>query len=132
MRKQINQVKEFHKIYGLPVRYKPELLPFREMKLRSELLEEETAEIIDAHRQHNIEEVVDGIVDLLYVTIGLAVQMGVSDKLEECFDEVQRSNMSKLDSNGKPIVRSGGKILKGTNFIKPNLKDILSSEQSSE
>lgn len=125
MEKQIKQVVEFHKKFGLPVRNTVNVPATKEFMMRHGLIKEELKEIMEGYKNNDSTEMVDGIVDLLYVTIGLAVQMGVADKLEQCFDEVQRSNMTKLGEDGKPVLREDGKILKGENYSPPNLIKIL-------
>ena len=121
----VEQVKEFHTAFGLPQRSIPTIIPADEFKSRQNLLEEEVDELVVAYENGDIIEVADAITDCLYVLIGTALQFGIADVLDECFDEVHKSNMSKLDSNGKPIVREDGKVMKGPNFKRPSLYGIL-------
>jgi predicted HAD superfamily Cof-like phosphohydrolase len=121
----IEMIKEFHNTYGLPVRDVPENLPHDELSMRMSLITEEVIEIYEAAGEKNVTGVFDGLIDTLYVVIGMAVQMGLGDKLDEGFKEVHRSNMSKLGEDGKPIYREDGKVLKGPFFKPPDLKAIL-------
>ena len=88
-------------------------------------MREENDEYLDACRQGDLVEVADALGDQLYILCGTILKHGLQHKIEEVFDEIQRSNMSKLDSNGRPIFREDGKILKGQNYFKPNIKKIL-------
>jgi predicted HAD superfamily Cof-like phosphohydrolase len=125
MKKQIEQVTEFHRIFKLPIRYLPQLIPNDEFEMRFSLIIEETNELLHAYRNNDLIEFADGLIDTLYVLIGLAVQSGFSDKLEFLFDDVHKSNMTKLDENGLPIFRNDGKILKSNLFKPPNLKTLI-------
>lgn len=125
MIKQIKQLKEFHSSFGLPIRETPTDVNSQEFNLRHKLIVEEVQEIKDAYIQGDQVEVADGIIDSLYVLLGTAVQLGYSDKLEAMFDEVHRSNMSKLDEHGNPILREDGKVMKSNLFSKPDLLSIL-------
>ena len=93
------------------------------MELRIELISEELNELWDAFDARDIVEVADALTDILYVTYGAAHAFGID--IDKCFDEVQRSNMSKLGEDGKPIYREDGKVQKGPNYFKPDLKKIL-------
>ena len=88
-------------------------------------MREENEEYLDACKQGDLVEVADALGDQLYILCGTILKHGLQHKIEEVFDEIQRSNMSKLDINGKPIFREDGKILKGENYFKPNIKKIL-------
>ena len=92
-------------------------------KLRVDLIEEELSELRVAIDKKDIKEVADALTDILYVTYGAGHAFGID--LDKCFDEVQRSNMSKLDENGKPVFNENGKVLKGPNYFKPNLEKFL-------
>lgn len=131
MKKQIEQLKEFHKVYGLPIRNTPTLLPVKEFEMRHRILREEVDELSDAHFNNDIVEVADALCDIMYIAIGTAVQFGLGDILEECFEEVHRSNMSKLDENGHPIYRADGKVLKGNLWSPPDLIKIINNEKES-
>ena len=88
-------------------------------------MQEEVIELHEAWSNKDIVEVADAITDCLYILIGTAIEFGLQDKLEDLFDEVHGSNMSKLDENGKPIYRNDGKVMKSANYYKPDLKKIL-------
>ena len=128
MKKQIEQLKEFHTAFNLPQRDAPTMLPVDEFLCRHNLLIEEVNELKDAHcDKYDIVEVADAITDCMYVLICTALQYGLTDVLEKCFDEVHRSNMSKLE-NGKPLVKNG-KAIKGKFYQKPDLARILNKEE---
>lgn len=117
------KVKIFMETFGQEVKTKPEF-PSREiMELRIELISEELNELWEAFDKRDIVEVADALTDILYVTYGAAHAFGID--IDKCFDEVQRSNMSKLGEDGKPIYREDGKVQKGPNYFKPDLKKIL-------
>jgi predicted HAD superfamily Cof-like phosphohydrolase len=125
MNKLLSDVVKFHKTYKQPVIDEPAVPPQARQKLRIELIEEETKELKAAFEAGDIVAVADALADLLYVVNGAVVECGLKDYIDDCHNEVQASNMSKLDSNGKPIFREDGKVLKGPNFFEPNLKAIV-------
>ncbi len=88
-------------------------------------MKEENEEYFEAAKKNDIVEVADALGDMLYILCGTIITHGFQNKIEEVFDEIQRSNMSKLDQNGKPIYRNDGKVMKGPNYFKPNIKAIL-------
>ena len=110
----------FMKTFGQEVKDKPSFSTEKINNLRISLIEEELKELKDAMESKDLLEVADALTDILYVTYGAGHAFGIN--LDKCFDEVQSSNMSKLDSNGKPIYNDFGKVMKGPNFFKPNLK----------
>ena len=110
----------FMKTFGQEVKDKPSFSTEKINNLRVSLIEEELKELKDAMERKDLLEVADALTDILYVTYGAGHAFGIN--LDKCFDEVQSSNMSKLDSNGKPIYNDFGKVMKGPNFFKPNLK----------
>jgi predicted HAD superfamily Cof-like phosphohydrolase len=122
-------LREFHSTYGLvindlPIDFSHENDQDGELfELRYELVREEYSEFEGAWEAENLTDLADAICDLVYVLVGTAVSLGIP--FDRCFAEVQRSNMSKLDENGLPIVRADGKILKGPNFSPPDLKSII-------
>ena len=116
-------VKKFMETFGQEVKNKAEFPSEKIQDLRISLIEEELSELKEAIKNKDIKEVADALTDILYVTYGAGHAFGVD--LDKCFDEVQRSNMSKLDENGKPIFNENGKVLKGPNYFKPNLLKIL-------
>ena len=118
-----NKVKAFMNTYGQDVKEKAEFPENKIVQLRIDLIEEELNELKEAIKNKDIVEVADALTDILYVTYGAGHSFGV--KLDECFDEVQRSNMSKLGEDGKPIYNDSGKVMKGPNYFAPNLKKIV-------
>ena len=113
----------FMKTFGQEVKDKASFSTEKINNLRVSLIEEELKELKDAMESKDLLEVADALTDILYVTYGAGHAFGIN--LDKCFDEVQSSNMSKLDSNGKPIYNDFGKVMKGPNFFKPNLKKFL-------
>ena len=113
----------FMKTFGQEVKDRPSFSTEKINNLRVSLIEEELKELKDAMERKDLLEVADALTDILYVTYGAGHAFGIN--LDKCFDEVQSSNMSKLDSNGKPIYNDFGKVMKGPNFFKPNLKKFL-------
>ena len=118
-----NKVKAFMNTYGQDVKEKAEFPENKIVQLRIDLIEEELNELKEAIKKKDIVEVADALTDILYVTDGAGHSFGVN--LDECFDEVQRSNMSKLGEDGKPIYNDSGKVMKGPNYFAPNLKKIV-------
>jgi predicted HAD superfamily Cof-like phosphohydrolase len=122
----INMVKEFHLAFGLGVKEKPNAnLGLDKSVLRYSLLREENEEYLEAAKKGDLVEVADALGDILYVLCGTLIEHGLQDKIEEVFKEIQSSNMSKLGADGKPIYREDGKVLKGPNYFKPNIKKII-------
>ena len=95
------------------------------IKLRYRLMEEENNEYLEAAKNKDLVEIADALGDKLYILCGTILAHGLQDKIVEVFDEIQRSNMSKLSADGSPVIREDGKILKGPGYFKPNIKDIL-------
>ena len=118
-----NDVKNFMNIYGQEVKTKPSFPDEKIVQLRYDLIKEELDELSVAIKDKDIVEVADALTDLLYVVYGAGHSFGID--LDKCFEEVQRSNMSKLDNDGKPIYNENGKVMKGPNYSKPNLKQFL-------
>ena len=118
-----NKVKAFMNTYGQDVKEKAEFPENKIVQLRIDLIEEELNELKEAIKNKDIIEVADALTDILYVTYGAGHSFGVN--LDECFDEVQRSNMSKLGEDGNPIYNDSGKVMKGPNYFAPNLKKIV-------
>jgi len=118
-----NKVKTFMNTYGQDVKEKAEFPENKIVQLRIDLIEEELNELKEAIKNKDIVEVADALTDILYVTYGAGHSFGIN--LDECFDEVQRSNMSKLGEDGKPIYNDSGKVMKGPNYFAPNLKKIV-------
>ena len=113
----------FMETFGQEVKIKPEFPGDETVALRIELIAEELNELFDACEKRDIVEVADALTDILYVTYGAGHAFGID--LDKCFTEVQRSNMSKLGEDGKPIYRDDGKVLKGPNYSEPDLKKFL-------
>ena len=109
--------------FGQEVKNKAEFPSEKIQDLRISLIEEELSELKEAIENKDIKEVADALTDILYVTYGAGHAFGID--LDKCFDEVQSSNMSKLDENGKPIFNDFGKVLKGPNYFKPNLEKFV-------
>jgi predicted HAD superfamily Cof-like phosphohydrolase len=116
-------VKKFMQIFGQEVKGKAEFPNEKIVKLRYELIKEELEELNQAILDKDIKEVADALTDILYVTYGAGHAFGID--LDKCFNEVQKSNMSKLDSDGKPIYNEDGKVMKGPNYFKPDLNKFL-------
>ena len=119
-----NKVKTFMKTFGQEVKNEPSFSTNKINSLRYELIKEELDELKTAMENKDLLEVADALTDILYVTYGAGHAFGID--LDKCFDEVQNSNMSKLDENGKPIYNDDGKVMKGPNYFKPNLSKFLS------
>ncbi len=126
MKKQIEQVKLFRETFNLGVAKYPTLNTKSSPRLLYDLMKEENEEYLKAVQDRNIVEVADALGDMLYVLCGTIIEHGMQNKIEEVFDEIQASNMSKLGEGGKPIYREDGKVLKGANYFKPNISKILS------
>ncbi|WP_396162005.1 hypothetical protein [Flavobacterium sp.] len=126
MQKQLNAVKLFHETYGLGIstEMKADLGKLKN-ELRFNLMKEENEEYLEAVENNDIVEIADALGDMLYILCGTILEHGLQHKIEEVFDEIQRSNMSKLGSDGKPIYREDGKVMKGPNYFKPNFEAIL-------
>ena len=126
MKKKIAAVHEFHSAFGLGIENSPTAnLDIKKNLLRYELMREENEEYLEAANNNDLVEVADALGDMLYILCGTIIEHGMQDKIEEVFNEIQRSNMSKLGADGKPIYREDGKVLKGPNYFKPNIKTIL-------
>ena len=116
-------VKNFMQTFGQEVKVKVEFPNEKTVQLRYELIKEELEELNQAIKDKDIKEVADALTDILYVTYGAGHAFGIN--LDECFNEVQNSNMSKLGSDGKPIYNENGKVMKGQNYFKPNLSKFI-------
>ena len=117
------KVGEFMKAFGQEVKTLPNLSSEKINNLRINLIDEELNELKEAIKERNLIEVADALTDILYVTYGAGHAFGIN--LDKCFMEVQKSNMSKLGNDGKPIYNEHGKVMKGPNYFKPNLKKVL-------
>ena len=111
------------KTFGQEVKDKPSFSTDKINKLRLDLIKEELSELTEAMNNKDLLEVADALTDILYVTYGAGHAFGIN--LDKCFEEVQNSNMSKLDDNGKPIYNEHGKVMKGPNYFKPDLTKFI-------
>lgn len=125
MEKQIIQVKEFQEAFGVVLPKRPKLLPKKRSEFRHKLLEEEVSEIKQGAISKDIVQVADGVIDSMYILIGTAHEYGFADRLVMLFDEVHRSNMSKMGPDGKAIFREDGKVMKPETYSPPKLARIL-------
>ncbi|MCL6460863.1 Phosphoribosyl-ATP pyrophosphohydrolase [Flavobacterium micromati] len=126
MQKQINAVKDFHITFKIDYNTEPNAnLGDSKHRLRYDLMKEENEEYLEATQNGDLVEIADALGDMLYILCGTIIEHGLQDKIEAVFDEIQRSNMSKLDQNGKPIYREDGKVMKGINYVKPDFSKIL-------
>jgi len=118
-----NKVGTFMKTFGQEAKTKPSFSSDKINKLRIDLIKEELDELQEAMKNNDLLEVADALTDILYVTYGAGHAFGID--LDKCFDEVQNSNMSKLDENGKPIYNEAGKVMKGSKYFKPDLSKFI-------
>ncbi len=122
----IDAVKEFNEAFKIKYSKNQEAdLDESTIELRYRLMQEENDEYLEAARKKDLVEIADALGDKLYILCGTILAHGLQDKIVEVFDEIQRSNMSKLSADGTPVIRDDGKILKGPNYFKPNIKSIL-------
>tara|TARA_Y100001968_G_C19289570_1_gene683468 strand:- start:491 stop:871 length:381 start_codon:yes stop_codon:yes gene_type:complete len=124
MKKQINDVKKFHESFGITNNESP-TLNNESFMLRFNLMKEENEEYLNACKEGDLVEIADALGDMMYILCGTILSHGLQYKIEEIFQEIQSSNMSKLGKDGKPIYREDGKILKGPNYFKPNIPKVL-------
>jgi predicted HAD superfamily Cof-like phosphohydrolase len=126
MQKQLAAVKEFHSAFNIGYSKTPNAnFDDTKKQLRYNLMKEENEEYLEAVQNNDLIEIADALGDMLYILCGTIIEHGLQDKIEAVFDEIQRSNMSKLGENGQPIYREDGKVLKGPNYFKPNFSKIL-------
>lgn len=126
MKKRIAAVYEFHKAFGLGINTSPvaDLGPDKNL-LRFNLMKEENEEYLEAANNNDMPEVADALGDMLYILCGTIIEHGMQYKIGEVFEEIQRSNMSKLGEDGKPVFREDGKVLKGSRYFRPDIRSIL-------
>ena len=117
------KVGNFMKTFGQEVKEKPSFGSDKINKLRLDLIEEELSELKEAMKNNDLLEVADALTDILYVTYGAGHAFGIN--LDKCFEEVQNSNMSKLNAAGEPIYNDVGKVMKGPNYFKPDLSKFI-------
>jgi len=126
MESKIRAVELFHNSFGLGVSHEPKAnLGPEKNQLRFDLMDEENREYLEAANEGDLIEVADALGDMLYILCGTILEHGMQYKIEEVFEEIQKSNMSKLGADGKPIYRKDGKVLKGPNYFKPNIQTIM-------
>ena len=126
MKNKIDAVKAFHTAFKIGRRESPKAdLGLSKNMLRYKLMREENEEYLEAANDNDLIEVADALGDMLYILCGTIIEHGMQHKIEEVFNEIQRSNMSKLGEDGQPIYREDGKVLKGPNYFKPNIQAIL-------
>ena len=126
MKEVLNKLKEFHSTYGHPIESEPTTQTQEMAELRYKLAKEELDEYLEANRNDDPIEVADALADQLYILLGTMLVHGMHDVIEDVFNEVHRSNMSKLGEDGKPILREDGKVMKGPNYTRPELGSIIS------
>ncbi|OBX24564.1 putative HAD superfamily Cof-like phosphohydrolase [Gelidibacter algens] len=128
MKKKIEAVKTFHTAFKIGHRETPKAdLGMEKNLLRYKLMREENEEYLEAANANDLVEVADALGDMLYILCGTIIEHGLQHKIEAVFDEIQKSNMSKLGEDGEPIYRDDGKVLKGPKYFVPNIQDILNS-----
>ena len=126
IQKELKAVEAFHNAFKIGCANQPTVdLPENILDLRFRLMEEENLEYLVAAKNKDMVEVADALGDMLYILCGTIISHGLQNKIEEIFQEIQSSNMSKLGKNGKPIYREDGKVLKGPNYFKPDIRKIL-------
>ena len=129
IKETIQAVEKFHNSFGIENNYSPTTeLSVQEIDLRHRLMQEENDEYLEAAKNGDLVEVADALGDQLYILCGTILKHGLQHKIEEVFNEIQRSNMSKLDENGKPIYREDGKIMKSSKYFKPNIERVLAED----
>lgn len=126
MKGALAAVAAFHNAFKLGISHRPVAdIGQEKLQLRYKLMAEENEEYLEAARENNLVEVADALGDMLYILCGTILEHGLQHKIEEVFEEIQRSNMSKLDGNGNPIYREDGKVMKGPGYVKPDIAAIL-------
>lgn len=129
IKNELNAVHEFHDAFGIKSEDLPTVsIPHQTIVLRHNLMKEENEEYLEAAQNKDMVEVADALGDMLYILCGTILSHGMQHKISEVFKEIQRSNMSKLGADGKPIYREDGKVLKGPNYFKPNIASILEND----
>ena len=126
MKKQIDAVTKFHEVYRIPFEQNPSKdVSNSFVELRHRLMSEENEEYLEAAKNGDLIEIADALGDMLYILCGTIITHGMQNKIVQVFDEIQRSNMSKLGNDGEPIYRKAGKVMKGPNYFRPDIKSIL-------
>lgn len=131
LQEAISNVRDFHDAFGIKNNSTPTVdLSESDIKLRFELIREENEEYLEAAQNRDLVEVADALGDILYILCGTMLKHGLQDRMEDVFREIQRSNMSKLGADGKPIYREDGKVMKGPNYFRPNIAQFLNLEKA--
>jgi predicted HAD superfamily Cof-like phosphohydrolase len=126
LKDNINKVKEFHEVFGLEYHELPNAAVSKHIyELRHRLMQEENDEYLEACEKGDLTQIADALGDKMYILFGTIIAHGLQHKIEELFHEIHRSNMSKLDDEGKPIYREDGKIMKSNNYFLPDIKSVL-------
>ena len=126
MKKQLDHVEKFHDTFGITNKYQPKAVVGEDIiALRHRLMSEENEAYLEAAKAGDLGEVADALGDMMYILCGTILSHGMQNIIEEIFEEIQASNMSKLGEDGKPIYREDGKVLKGPNYFKPNIAKII-------
>lgn len=130
MKNQLDKVQEFHEMFKLGIEKNPvSILKNDKAALRYELMKEENEEYLEAVENNDLIEVADALGDMLYILCGTILEHGMSDLIETVFDEIHRSNMSKLGKDGKPVYREDGKVMKGPNYFRPDISKIINEKK---
>lgn len=126
LQRTIHHVREFHDAFGIENADTPTgQISQQDFELRHRLMHEENEEYLEAARRGDLVEVADALGDMLYILCGTILKHGLHEKIEEVFEEIQRSNMSKLDADGNPIYRADGKVMKSDQYFRPDIRAIL-------
>ena len=129
IKNELNAVAKFHDAFGIESADSPNVnIPDQTILLRYNLMKEENEEYLEAAQKNDLVEVADALGDMLYILCGTILSHGMQHKITDVFKEIQRSNMSKLGPDGKPIYREDGKVLKGPNYFKPDIAAILEKD----
>lgn len=122
----ISHVEKFHDAFGIGNNHEPTVeIEKKDIQLRFDLMKEENEEYLEAAENGDLIEVADALGDMMYILFGTIMKHGMQHKIVEVFEEIQDSNMSKLGADGNPIYREDGKVLKGPNYFKPNIRSVL-------
>lgn len=129
LKEKIEAVYEFHRVFGIGNNDKPEsTLSKDDVLLRHRLMHEENEEYLEAAQNGDLVEIADALGDMMYILYGTICKHGLQHRIADIFDEIHRSNMSKLDADGNPIYREDGKVMKGENYFKPNIAKYLTND----
>ena len=130
MQNQLSKVEKFHNVFKQEMSNKPITYPSGGYDIRFNLMREENEEYLEACKNNSLVEIADALGDQLYILCGTILKHGMQDVIQDVFDEIHRSNMSKLGPDGKPILREDGKILKGDGYFKPNLHQYVNESNT--